>query len=260
MKSFRFCLLGSGSSGNAALVASDSCRILIDNGFSLKQLKARMAMLGESVADLSAVFITHEHADHVCGAGVLARAMNIPIYMTAGTRESLPLNAGVIPNVVTFEAGDTILVRDLEVNSFSVPHDAADPVSFTVSCNGSKIGFATDFGKPSQLIKTRLAGSHALVLESNYCPDMLRAGHYPPQVQQRIRSRTGHLSNRDMSSLLDGLWHDALRTVVLIHISENNNRPELAHAMAAQALRGRNNVQLFVAAQDAPSPVFRVNQ
>lgn len=257
MGSFHFCLLGSGSSGNAALVASDSTRILIDNGFSLKQLKARMAAVGESVGGLNAVFVTHEHADHVRGVGVLARALNIPVFMTAGTRELLPLTTGEIPNVVIFEAGDRMRIRDLEVASFSVPHDAADPVSFTVSCNGCKVGFATDFGKPSQLIKTRLAGANALVIESNYCPDMLRMGHYPPQVQQRIRSRIGHLSNQDMCSLLDSLWHEALRTVVLMHISENNNRPELARAMAAQALRGRN-VRLFVAAQDAPTPVFEV--
>ena len=258
MGSFQFCLLGSGSSGNAALVASDSARILIDNGFSLKQLKARMAMLGESVARLDAVFVTHEHADHVRGVGVLARALNIPVFMTAGTRESLPITMGDIPNPVIFEAGDRIRMSDLEVASFSVPHDAADPVSFTVSCNGCKVGFATDFGKPSQLIKTRLAGANALVIESNYCPDMLRMGHYPPQVQQRIRSRIGHLSNQDMCSLLDSLWHEALRTVVLMHVSENNNRPELAHAMAARALRGRD-VRLFVAAQDAPTPVFEVD-
>ncbi len=254
---FRFALLGSGSSGNATLIVSPSAKILIDNGFSVKQLQARMAVLGETLEGLNGIFITHEHTDHVGGIGVLARKMDVPIFMTDGTRENLPPVVGKVPAIECFEAGESITLGDLSVQSFSVSHDAADPVSYTISTAGAKLGFATDFGHPSQLVRARLAGSHALVLEANYCPDMLRRGPYPPQVQQRIRGRNGHMSNQDMTRLLDDLLHDHLRTVVLVHLSENNNTPDLAQRMAAHVLHG-HAATLHIAAQDTPTPFFEV--
>jgi phosphoribosyl 1,2-cyclic phosphodiesterase len=253
----RFSLLGSGSSGNAALIVSGRAKILIDDGFSFKQLLARTAEIGESLDGLDAVFVTHEHQDHVAGIGVLARRMDVPIFMTPQTYAGLPPSLGTVRRIEVFEGGDAINVGDLEVRSFSVSHDAADPVSYSVHHGAAKLGFATDFGHSSHLVRTRLAGSHALVLESNYCPDMLRRGGYPPQVQQRIRSRSGHLSNQDMSSLLSELLHEALRTVVLVHISENNNTPELVHAMASQVVKHRA-IEVFVAAQDRPTRLFEV--
>ncbi len=254
---FRFALLGSGSSGNATLIVSASAKILIDNGFSLKQLQTRMAALGQTLDGLDGIFITHEHSDHVGGIGVLGRKMEVPVFMTQGTRENLPPAVGKVPRIECFEAGEAIPIGDLTVHSFSVSHDAADPVSYTIATADAKLGFATDFGHPSQLVRARLAGSHALVLEANYCPDMLRRGPYPPQVQQRIRGRNGHLSNQDMTRLLDDLLHDQLRTVVLVHLSENNNTPDLAQKMAAQVLHG-HAATLHIAAQDAPTPFFEV--
>ncbi|MBI2424496.1 MAG: MBL fold metallo-hydrolase [Candidatus Hydrogenedentes bacterium] len=252
-----FSLLSSGSSGNATLISSGSAKILIDNGLSYKQLNERAARVGVSLEELSAVLITHEHSDHVNGCGVLQRKTGVPIYMTAATQRHLPLSVGKLDPVRTFEAGDRFEIGDLSIHSFSVAHDAVDPVSFTVESNGAKFGLATDLGHISHLVRQRLAHSHALVLESNYCPEMLRLGEYPAQVQQRIRGRLGHLSNQDMSSLLDDLMHDSLQTVVLVHISQNNNSPERAHLMAQGVLKD-HPAQLYLSTRDEPTPLFRV--
>lgn len=251
----RFSLLGSGSGGNALLVASHSCKILVDCGLSFKRLNARVTELGESLNGLAAVLVTHEHGDHVLGLGTLARRLNVPVYLTSLTYQSLPATVGALPDVRVFEAGDTFVCGELSIESFSVSHDAADPVSYVVSCGGVRLGIACDMGYVSALVRQRLHGAHGLILESNYCPDMLRNGKYPAQVQQRIRGKRGHLSNGDSSSLLHSLMHDALQVVVLVHVSQENNCPELVTRMATQAM-GERRVQLCVAYQDRPTPLF----
>jgi len=253
----RFSLLGSGSSGNAALVLTERTKLLIDNGLSFKQLQRRVASLGQSLKGLDAVLVTHEHSDHVLGLGPLSRKLDVPVFMSRGTRENLPASLGVLPRLETFEAGATLKIGDVEAASFSVSHDAADPVSYALSSKGTKVGFAADLGHVTALVRSRLAGCHALVVESNYCPDMLRKGHYPPQVQQRIHSRLGHLSNQSMASLLADLMHDDLQRVVIVHISENNNTVKLAESMARGALKN-GGTELVLATQDEPTPLFEV--
>ncbi len=253
----RFTLLGSGSSGNAILIETESKKILIDNGLSFKKLSERAKAVGTSIEDLDAVFITHEHTDHVAGIGVLTRKLPIPIYITPATMAALPKTVGIVEPIRFFESGETVQLGDLLIHSFSISHDAADPVGFTVSHKGLKLGFATDMGHCSQLVRTRLAGCHALLLEANYCPEMLRLGDYPPVIQQRIRSRSGHLSNQDMASLLSEIQHDALQRVVLVHISENNNHPDKVLQMAKLALKS-STAQIHLATQDGPTPFFEV--
>lgn len=253
----RFSLLGSGSSGNAILFASQEAKILIDNGLSFKELHRRCGAIGLSLEGLDGVFVTHEHSDHVAGVGVLARKTGVPIYMTEATHRALGPGVGEIPTVHYFESGETVCIRDMEVSSFGIPHDAADPVAFTVTACGAKAGLATDLGHVSHLVRERLSGSHALVIESNYCPNEMLNSDYPPQVLQRIRGRHGHLSNQDMASLLHALLHDALRTVVLVHISENNNKPEIARMMAEGVLRG-HPARLHLAEHHAPTPLFEI--
>ncbi len=253
----RFVILGSSSSGNALLVYNETTRLLIDNGLSYKRLAAAMAETGVAPESLDAVLVTHEHTDHVRGLGVLARRVDAPVFMTQPCAEALPASVGVIPNVMHFESGDTLQFNGLSVTSFAVSHDAADPVNYVVRSNGATLGLATDFGHCSQLIRARLMGANALVIESNYCPDLLRQGPYPPSIQQRIRSRTGHLSNHDVQKLLRQLRHEALRLVVLAHISRDNNTPELACALAREALDGLP-VQILAAPSDVVSPVFEV--
>ncbi|MBN2309169.1 MAG: MBL fold metallo-hydrolase [Candidatus Hydrogenedentes bacterium] len=253
----RFTMLSAGSGGNAILIATDTARILIDSGVSFKQLTARAAAVGESIEGLDAVFVTHEHRDHVLGLGTLARKLGVPVYMTPGTRDCLPGSVGRLPRVEVFEAGEAVQVDGAVVRSFSVSHDAADPVSYVVEAGGAKLGLAADLGHPSHLVRSRLAGCHGLILESNHCPDMLRRGSYPPMVQQRIRGRQGHLSNDAMSALLAALVHDALQVVVLTHISEENNTHELAYDTAAQVVAGRP-VEVHVAWQDRPTRIFEI--
>ncbi len=253
----RFSLLGSGSSGNAMLVRSASGKILVDCGLSLKQLVLRTAAIGESIEDLDAVFITHEHGDHVLGLGTLARRFNVPVYMTEGTHAALPDSVGKLPNVIHFEAGETVAVDGLALTSFSVSHDAADPVSFVINSGGVQLGLATDLGHAPAMVKRRLEGSHALVLESNYCHELMRQSPYPAAVRQRIMGSQGHLSNSEMNSLLDDLLHEALRLVVLVHISQENNREDLAHRMAARVLEG-HAARLVVASRERPTELFCV--
>ncbi len=253
----RFVILGSSSSGNAILVYTDTARILVDNGFSFKRLAASLAQLDVAPESLDGVLITHEHADHVRGLGPLARKTGLPIYMTTGCAAALPSYVGVIPNLVCFESGDTLSFNGLDAVSFNVSHDAADPVNYVFRAHGVSLGLATDFGHCSHLTRARLAGANALVVESNYCPDLLRQGPYPPQVQQRIRSRIGHLSNADVQELLRLLYHEALRLVVLCHISRDNNTPELACALARAAL-GNAPVQVVAAPADSLSPIYEV--
>lgn len=253
----RFSLLGSGSSGNAILVASPTSKILIDNGLSFRQLEKRAAAVGESVDDVDAVFITHEHGDHVKGVGIFARKMNVPVYLTPSTFHSLPKSVGDLPGVNLFEAGEDVQVNGFTLKSFSVSHDAADPVSYVVRYGDYQLGLATDLGHVSNLVRQRLQGSHALILESNYCPKMLQQSSYPLAIRQRIRSNYGHLSNSDMNSLLSDLLHDDLQVVVVVHVSQENNTEELVHRMASGVLKS-HDAELVIASQDAPTPVYQL--
>ncbi len=253
----RFCLLSSGSSGNSILVTTGSSKILIDDGLSYKQLRLRAECVGESLDDLDAVFVTHEHGDHVNGLGTLSRRQGTPVFMTRGTHENLPKSVGALRQIELFEAGESIAVDGLTMRSFNVSHDAADPVGFVVESGGAKLGLAADLGHCSQLVRVRLAGVHGLILESNYCPDLLRKGSYPPSVQQRIRGRRGHLSNADMRALLTGLVHDGLQVVVLTHISEQNNTHQLAFDHAFEALQDRP-IKVHVGRQDQPTGMFEI--
>lgn len=253
----KFALLGSGSSGNATLVTDGRSSVLIDNGLSYVRLADRLEKAGLSVGDLDAVFVTHEHADHAKGLGVLSRKADLPIYASRGTCGGLSKGLGVVRRLEAFEAGDEIRVGALTVSSFSVAHDACDPVNYTVSNTRAKIGFATDFGHCSHLIRTRLSGSHALVMESNYCPDMLRNGTYPPSIRQRISGRLGHLSNHDAAALMSALAHDGLQLVVLVHLSQENNQPELAYRLAREAL-GSHPAEIVVAPPDGDARIFEV--
>ncbi|MBI1318608.1 MAG: MBL fold metallo-hydrolase [Candidatus Hydrogenedens sp.] len=253
----RFCLLGSGSSGNAILLDNGHSKLLIDNGLSYRQLCARAVLAQLDLHDLAGVLVTHEHGDHVNGIGTLARKHDVPVYLSRGTYEALPPRLGALPKPYVFDAGATWDLAGFRIESYSVTHDAADPVGYAVSAGGAKVGFAFDLGAVTQLVRARMTGAHALVLETNYCPDMLYDGDYPPQVKQRIHGRFGHLSNDDAADLLRDVLHPALQTVVLVHVSENNNTPAQAQAVVRRAL-GSHPAALHLAEQHAPTPTFEV--
>ncbi|HOV59463.1 MAG TPA: MBL fold metallo-hydrolase [Candidatus Hydrogenedentes bacterium] len=252
----RFALLASGSKGNATLISDGETHILQDAGISRKRLEERLRLLGVAPENLAAVLVTHEHSDHVRGLPLLARAYDIPVYATGPTARELALQDN--HRVVTFSAGDALAFGNIRVQSYSVSHDAIDPVNYTyASVSGAKLGFATDLGHPCKLTLARLAGAHAIIVESNYCPHMLRRGPYPPFLQQRIRGRQGHLSNDDAMALLETLRHDRLRLAVLVHVSEHNNDPALVHENVSRIFAG-TSVRVVVAPPEGLTEWFEV--
>ncbi|MFH2124362.1 MAG: MBL fold metallo-hydrolase [Pseudomonadota bacterium] len=243
-----FSVLGSGSKGNSVYIESGTTAILIDAGFSGKEIATRLISIGRTIEDLDAIFVTHEHHDHIQGAGVLSRRCKIPVYGNYGTIKAGEKFLGKLSKSSEFVTGEVLQLQDLQIRSFSVSHDAADPVGFFI-CNG-KVTFAycTDTGKVSTLIRQRLMGCNGLVLEFNHDPQMLKEGPYSLALQQRVRSDHGHLANADGAELLQSLLHDQLQYVILAHLSATNNHPDLAMTAARSVVR-EHPLQLKVASQ-----------
>jgi phosphoribosyl 1,2-cyclic phosphodiesterase len=262
-------VLASGSAGNCALVEAGGTRVLVDAGLSGSELERRIAAVGADVRDLAGILITHEHADHVRGAGILARRHGIPVYLTPGTQEAERRHLGEIPTIRHIKPGKAFKLADLEVRPFSTPHTSqggrrtqqregvADPVAYVFFHEGVKAGYATDLGHPIALMDQHLAGCRLLVLEFNHDPRMLVNGPYPWPVKQWIKGQGGHLSNEQAAKLLeDVLRHDTkLEALVLAHLSETNNTPELALCAARSVLRRfrlEEQIALQVAGPDTP--------
>ncbi len=244
------CMLASGSRGNAIFVSGGSTSILIDAGLSGIQIERRLKSRGLCPEDLDAILVSHEHTDHIQGAGVLSRRYNLPVYMNLKTRKAAELQMRNVHGFKNFECGSTFMIKDLIIHPFSIPHDAEDPAGFTVKQNGTKIGVATDLGTATSVVKDHLKGCALLVLEANHDEAMLTNGPYPWSIKQRIKSRTGHLSNRASKNLLKEVQHDRLEYVMLAHLSETNNTPQKALNEVGKAIT-HCNVQLDVAEQDA---------
>ena len=259
MPEVSFCVLASGSSGNAALFSTGTTRILLDAGLSLKELARRLALIGEDLGAIDAILVTHEHSDHVSGLPVLARSKKVraPIYLTRLTAPLIDWGGGE-PRLEPFQAGACFTIGDVEVTSFSIPHDAVDPVAFCLEARGVRIGVVTDLGYIPASVKFHLRRTDLLVLESNHDLDMLKVGPYPWSIKQRVMSRVGHLSNLGMSEyLMDDLDASTSR-LVLGHLSEQNNHPEIVRMIAAQTLEARGlRTELSIASQSVPSEVFR---
>ena len=252
-------MLASGSSGNAALLATENTRILIDAGLSLRELGKRLAAIGEDLAHLSAILITHEHSDHIAGLPVMARHRDIaaPIYLTRLTAPAIDWGEAR-PRVEQFQAGASFSIGDIEVQSFSVPHDAIDPVGFCFEAQGVRLGIATDLGYIPDSIKFHLRRTDLLVLEANHDLDMLKVGPYPWSVKQRVMSRVGHLSNLVMSDYILQDLSSTTATLIMGHLSEQNNHPEIVRMIATQALEQRGlATRLAIAEQRRPTAVFQ---
>jgi len=257
-------LLASGSRANCALVASSTTRILIDAGLSCRETFKRLRALGEKPEQLSAILITHEHTDHCNGLPQMLGIWKAPLYVTEPTMDAmkriLPQTFGKrLRRVETIQPGQHFTIGDIDVHAFAIPHDAADPIGFTFRSNGAKMAIVTDLGYMPELVKVHLRGADCLVLESNHDLDMLKVGPYPWQVKQRVLSRTGHLSNHAVSEYLsnpDGF--DAIaRYLVLAHVSQENNNPDLVRLSAEEALKRRPAEtafagELLVASQHVP--------
>jgi phosphoribosyl 1,2-cyclic phosphodiesterase len=255
----KFCVLASGSSGNAALLATENTRILVDAGLSMKETGRRLAAIGEDLERIDAIVITHEHSDHVAGLAVLARSKKLraTIHMTRLTAPAIDWGE-CAPRLELFQAGCAFQVGDIEVQSFGIPHDAIDPVGYCFEAQGVSIGIATDLGYVPESIKFHLRRTDLLLLESNHDLDMLKVGPYPWAVKQRVMSRVGHLSNLGMSDFLSGDLNSSTAHLVLGHLSEQNNHPEIVRMIASQALEQRGlATRLAIAEQRNPSEVFQ---
>jgi len=254
----RFSVLGSGSKGNALYIESGQTSVLIDAGFSGKEIAKRLAIHNRNLIDLDGLFLTHEHGDHIQGAGVVSRLCNVPVYANEGTYRGSDKKIGKLHKRVEFETGKVVQLKDLEIRSFSISHDTLDPVGFLVSDSNVSLACCTDTGKVSELVANRLRGCDALVLEFNHDPHMLKTGPYPLALQQRVRSSHGHLANEDAASFLKMLLHEKLRYVMLAHLSEKNNTAELALKSASAVITNESKCYLQVAAQEIPTQLFQV--
>ena len=252
--SFCLCPLASGSKGNAVFVSTPDTAVLVDAGLSGIEIQRRMAAVGRSCQELKAIIITHEHTDHVKGAGILSRRFNIPVYITCDTFNACR-NLGKIDQVNFFECGAEFNIGSLAVNPFSISHDACDPAGLTLKHQEKKIGIATDLGVVTNLVRTHLSDANLLYLEANHDPEMLMAGPYPWHLKQRIQSRTGHLSNQDARDLVAQLSHKDLDHVVLAHLSEENNCPEKAAGQMSKNLDPASTA-LYVAGPDQPGEMI----
>ncbi|BDD87783.1 MBL fold metallo-hydrolase [Desulfofustis limnaeus] len=256
----RFAVLGSGSRGNSIYIETNECAILVDGGFSGREIAQRLRLIDRDTDRLAALFVTHEHQDHIAGIGVLSRRCRLPVFANAPTFRGAGTTLTKLAQRNEFQTGDTIICRDLRIRSFSISHDAGDPVGFIVEDGTHRLGICTDTGIASRLIERRLSGCHALVLEFNHDQEMLQNGPYPLPLKQRVRSNRGHLSNTDAASLLAALRHDGLQQVVLAHLSETNNLPEIAFKEARAVLSsGEMAVLLDIASQWQPTRLFSLD-
>jgi phosphoribosyl 1,2-cyclic phosphodiesterase len=241
------CALASGSRGNSIYISDGRTSVLIDAGLSGVEIERRLRARNLSPGDLDAIVVSHEHADHIQGVGILSRRFRLPVYISRKTAAAAgPL--GKLHERVHFDCGAGFHINDLEIHPFSISHDAADPSGFILRTNGLKIGIATDLGRVTAMVAHHLQGCHALILEANHDPDMLRSGPYPWPLKQRILGRSGHLSNDASQTLLGDIVHAQLRHVVLAHLSEVNNTPETA-LRAFAAVAGGHHFKLSVATQ-----------
>jgi phosphoribosyl 1,2-cyclic phosphodiesterase len=249
-------ILGSGSAGNCAYVETPETRVLVDAGFSARQIRQRLASIGRTPENLTGILVTHEHSDHVQGLAVLAEKLRIPIYCNRPTQDAMALPSQSNLEWRLFTTGDTFEIGDVLVETFTIPHDAQDPVGFLLRTNSVNIGFLTDLGHVTRLIVERVRAANVLVLEANHDVKMLQdCVHRPWSLKQRILGRHGHLSNEAAADTAEQIMSADLRHLYLGHLSRECNRPALAHSVMAERLNriGAHHVNLSLATQKVPS-------
>ena len=251
-------MLASSSSGNCTFVRTDRTRILVDAGLSKRDVFARLAAIDEQPENIDAILVTHEHSDHVSGLVSLAKQLDIPIFITRLTAPAIPWGE-YTPKLDCFQAGTTFQIGDIDIDSFTVPHDAIDPVGFSFRSQGVKISVLTDLGYLTDSIKFHLRGADLLVLESNHDVEMLKVGPYPWSVKQRVMGRKGHLSNDMVSDFIRRDMDTTVTTLLLAHLSEHNNHPPRVEFLASEALsKARRSLftRLVVAEPKKQTEVF----
>lgn len=264
----RLCSIASGSSGNCIYVGSDTTHLLVDAGISGKRTAEGLSRLGIRPEELSGIFVTHEHADHISGLGVMARKYGIPIYGTKGTLQAVKSTSSVgnIDECLfqEIEADTKIVVKDLTVNPMCTSHDAAQPVAYRISHGRQKLGIITDLGCYNDYTVECLKGMDALLLEANHDVNMLQVGPYPYYLKRRILGERGHLSNELSGRLLGRVLNDHMQTIILGHLSKENNLPELAYETVRMEITMADNeykagdFPIRVASRSEVSEIFEI--
>jgi phosphoribosyl 1,2-cyclic phosphodiesterase len=252
-------ILASGSSGNCALLETDETRLLIDAGVSGRQIRQRLATIGRTPETLHGILITHEHSDHVQGLTALSSQLRVPIYCNRLTKEALELQLETRFDCRIFSTGDGFEVGDVAVDTFTVPHDASDPVGFLLHTTAGNIGFLTDLGHATRLVIERLRSANVLLLETNHDLKLLQEDTKRPwSIKQRILSRHGHLSNEAAADVAEQIISAELLHVFLGHLSRDCNRPELARRVVTERLQkiGAHHVRVLSTFQDVPCPTL----
>jgi phosphoribosyl 1,2-cyclic phosphodiesterase len=261
------CVLYSGSSGNSLLVRSEDAAVLVDAGLSGKAIVSALDEAGTDPRELDGILITHEHIDHIKGAGIISRRFDLPIYTNCATWETAESLLGRIAeeNKKYLEPGDCLELGSLKIEPFSVSHDAADPVGFSFTEGEFRFGMATDLGCPTEVVKKNLVNADCILLEANHDVEMLQVGSYPWSVKKRISSEYGHLSNDAAGCFLSELIGGKTEHVFLGHLSRENNFPELAYLTVANLLleagiRPKDHLDLTVTYRDRVSKPIKLGE
>lgn len=265
----KFISLASGSSGNCFYLGSPSYGILIDAGIGIRTIKKVLRERGIALETVLGLFVTHDHADHIRGAGNLSEGCNIPVYTTEtihkGMMKSYCMTKKVSPvNRRIIQKGETTIVRDFQITPFEIPHDGTDNVGYSIQCEGVNFCFITDIGHITEEVRKHVAEAHYLILEANYDEQMLAEGPYPPLLQARISGPNGHLSNREAGRFLAESYPPLLRQLWLCHLSKENNTPHLAYNTVKDSLEAigktvGQDVQLMALPRTSPTVVFEID-
>lgn len=254
-----FCPLYSGSSGNSIFVSSEKARVLIDAGLPGKSIENAMNQIGQTTANVDAIFVTHEHTDHTKGIGVLSRKYDIPIYANEETWNAMKGSLGKIKedNIKIFDK-EAIAIKDIEVESFSISHDAVKPKGYSISSGKKKASIATDLGFFSQEVRNYILDADVILLECNHDIEMLKFGPYPYPLKRRILSNIGHLSNEDCGKAIVSITNNKFKNIILGHLSKTNNYPDLAYQTVINVLRENGisigkELAISMAKRDMPS-------
>ena len=250
--------------GNCLYVESDNTKLLIDAGVSLKKIEKGLDTINVSPSSIDGILVTHEHSDHIQSLGNLSKKFNLPVFANSETFDAMPKQTDKISteNINKFKIKQKFSINDIEITPFAIPHDAANPCGFNISCNDDKISIATDIGHMTNEILKQLEGSKFVLLESNYDTEVLKLSKYPFSLKQRIAGPNGHLSNEIASKVINYLLHDNLKIAMLGHLSKESNFPELAYQTVVNELINSNSdvskLSLSVASRNEPSKLIHI--
>ena len=256
----KFCALASGSKGNAIFFANHTTQLLIDAGISARDLENRMNGISESVSNIEAICITHEHEDHIRGLITLSKKYQMKIYLTRKCFDIIPDNTKLLNHVEFFESGKAFSIGDFTITSFPIPHDAIDPQGFVIRDKQKSVALTTDLGYVTHVVRSRLKDQDWIIIESNHDEEMLKNGPYPWHLKHRVLSKHGHLSNISAGIAIQESYHRNLKGVSLAHLSETNNTPELAYSTVEAELTqsGIKNLKVCMTSQRQVSDMIEL--